>query len=57
MTTPALLLLQDAELPKAFQRVPEMTTGSTALLAVAWVFVTALLIWSFKRVLGGPKPS
>jgi len=49
MTTP-LLLLQDAS-----TRLPEMTTGSWTFMLVAWVFVTALLVWSFKRVLSDPK--
>ena len=57
MTPAALLMLQDAGLPEAFERVPSMTSGSTIMLVVAWAFVTLLLIWSFVRVLGGPKPS
>jgi len=27
------------------------------MLALAWIFVILLLVWSFSKVLGGPKPS
>jgi len=35
---------------------PEMTTGGWAFLALAWVTVGGLLVWSFLRVLGAPRP-
>lgn len=55
MLLPALLLVQDAPpVKEAFLRAPEMTTGSWILLLAAWIFVSGLLIWSFKKVLGGP---
>lgn len=37
---------------------PHMTTASWLFLGIAWVFVSGLLIWSFRRVLrsGPPEP-
>ena len=42
-----LLLVQSAS------GEPEMTMGGWIFLGCAWFFVSTLLIWSFKRVLGG----
>lgn len=52
-----LLLLQDApaKVPEAHTRMPEMSTGSWIFMLAAWLFVTLLLAWSFKRVLSEPS--
>ena len=34
---------------------PHMTLGAWIFMGIAWVSVTTLLVWSFRRVLGGPK--
>lgn len=49
----ALMLLQQG------QPEPEMHAGGWTFLAIAWLSVGTLLVWSFIRVLttpsGGPK--
>ena len=49
MTSPLLLGLQGV--PE-----PAMTTGGWVFMAVAWMTVGTLLVWSFVRVMSGPKP-
>lgn len=37
------------------QTDPVMTTNAWVFMGLAWAFVIGLAVFSFKRVLGGPK--